>query len=107
MAEVALWQYRWTNPGDYPNTTPDMLAWKPVEHPHWQPLESKLQELRNYRANGKPCYEVRALGVIPDAALGAVQSRLRPGVQRPTIHVLREVVPERTRCPWRGLVGRD
>jgi hypothetical protein len=69
MADVALWQYRWTNPGDYPNTAPDMLAWKPVEHPHWQPLEAKLQELRDYRFDGKPCYEVRPLYAAHGVAL--------------------------------------
>lgn len=66
MAEVALWQYRWTNPANEPHHPPSMLEWKNVEHPRWQPLESKLQELRSYTFDGKPCYEVRALGVITD-----------------------------------------
>jgi hypothetical protein len=64
MAEVVMWQYRWLNPGDMPDQQESMLEWKPVEHPRWQPLEAKLQELRDYRYGGKPCYEVRALGVI-------------------------------------------
>jgi hypothetical protein len=70
MAEVVLWQYRWLNPNNEPHHPPEMLAWKEVEHPHWQPLESKLQELRDYRYRGMRCYEVRALGVIDADGVG-------------------------------------
>lgn len=67
MADVALWQYRWTNPAGDTNVPPSMLAWKEVEpwNPHMQTLEQRIEELRSFRYNGKPAYEVRALGVIP------------------------------------------
>lgn len=71
MAEVALWQYRWLNPaGD--NVPPSMLEWKEVQpwNPRMQTVEQRVQELRAFRYDGKPTYEVRALGVIPDGVGG-------------------------------------
>jgi hypothetical protein len=65
---VVLWQYRWTNPENYPAQDESALAWKPVEHPHWQSLDDRLSELRAYRFDGKPCYEVRSLYAAPPAA---------------------------------------
>lgn len=70
VAEIVIWQYRWLNPGNYPDQPPEMLAWMPVEHPHWQPLASKLQELRDYRFDGKPCYEVRKFVAVADGVGG-------------------------------------
>lgn len=59
---VALWQFRWTNPGDYPNQSEDALAWKDViPESRLQTMESRLNELRGYQFDGKPCYEVRSL----------------------------------------------
>ena len=66
VAEVALWQYRWTNPANEPNHSPSMSAWEEVKPRNAiQTMEQRLNELRSYRYDGKPCYEVRALGVIP------------------------------------------
>lgn len=67
QGEPVMWQHRWLNPAGEPCNPPTRLEWKPVEHPHWQPLEMKLQELRDYRYNGKPCYEVRPLYATPSA----------------------------------------
>ena len=65
MVEVALWQYRWVNPGDETNITPDMVAWVELKPRNpLQTMEQRLDEIRGYRYEGKPCYEVRALAVI-------------------------------------------
>lgn len=61
--EPVLWQYRWTNPGGYPNITPEELEWqevKPWNH-RIQTIEQRVEELRAFTYNGKPAYEVRAL----------------------------------------------
>jgi hypothetical protein len=58
--EVALWQVRWTNPGNDPHRTSE-CQWEEVNPRHGQTLEQRLDELRSYRSDGKPCYEVRPL----------------------------------------------
>jgi hypothetical protein len=60
QTEVALWQWRWMNPGNDPNPGPD-VEWKTVEPRPGQSLEERLDELRSYRYCGKPCYELRPL----------------------------------------------
>lgn len=65
MTEIVMWQYRWLNPGNAPNPPPSMLEWKEVEHRnHSQTMKQRIEELRDFRYDGKPAYEVRALGVI-------------------------------------------
>jgi hypothetical protein len=71
MAEVVLWQYRWLNPANDPNAPLSMLEWKEVTPwTHAQSMEQRIQELRDFRYDGKPAYEVRALGVIPAGVPG-------------------------------------
>ncbi len=68
---VALWQYRWTNPGGNIDAAPEDTAWKEVQvtNVHMQTMEDRLKELRAYRYNDRPMYEVRALyaGATPTA----------------------------------------
>ena len=66
-AEPVLWQYRLANPGDEDN------EWREVKlrNPYTDTLAMRVEELRGYTYNGKPCYEVRALVVAapqPDGA---------------------------------------
>jgi hypothetical protein len=72
--EVVLWQYRWTNPGNDPHRSKEAMKWKPVDHPHWQPIEKRLEELHVANFNGTPCYEVRALVVATTPAPAPTQA---------------------------------
>ena len=58
-----LWQYRWANPGNNPDVSLEDMEWREVapDDPKMQTLEARIEELRFYRYNGKPIYEVRAL----------------------------------------------
>ena len=63
-AVPALWQYRWTNPDDYPDIAPENIEWKEVKPASpLQSMEMRLQELRSYTFRDRPAYEVRALYV--------------------------------------------
>jgi hypothetical protein len=67
--EIAMWQYRWTNPANEQDeySLETAAKWEAVEpRDYIQTLDQRLEELRSYRFDGKPCYEVRALGVIAD-----------------------------------------
>lgn len=74
QAEPVRWEFRWTNPDDDPSRHAESLVWKGVV-PSWnQTMEMACAELLRYRWNDRPCYEVRALGVIsppPHKAEGA------------------------------------
>ncbi|HEY8877776.1 MAG TPA: hypothetical protein VIN03_09455 [Roseateles sp.] len=65
--EPVAWQVRWTNPGDNPNVSEDETAWKPVDTSlsRGQTMDERLNELRGYRFNGRPSYEVRPLYAAP------------------------------------------
>ena len=72
QSEAVAWQVRWTNPGNNPDAHDEKLLWGPVEpfrHVD-QTMEQKVAELRAYRYNGKPCYEVRALYAAPPSSDG-------------------------------------
>ena len=70
QAEPVAWQFRWTNPGVNPNVSPEELEWRAVDQPSpFYSLESRLADLREYRFDGKPCYEVRPLYAAPQAAV--------------------------------------
>jgi hypothetical protein len=64
---AALYQYRWTNPGDH-YAAPEELEWKPLDPrgPH-QTLQQRIEELQAYRYEGKKTYIVRALYTAPVA----------------------------------------
>lgn len=69
--EAVAWQFRWLNPGENPHATPDELEWKPLA-PRWlESMQQRIAEIEHYTYDGKPCYEVRALGVL--ASLPAPQ----------------------------------
>ena len=73
---VALWQYRWTNPGDDPDVDESDTAWKLLEcDTRLQTLEQRIEELRRHRYAGKPCYEVRPLYAAPQATPPAPDER--------------------------------
>lgn len=62
--EIALYQYRWLNPGEQEQPE-SVLEWKSVE-PIWnQTVQQKCEELLKYRYNDKQVYEVRALYTVP------------------------------------------
>ncbi|HTH11649.1 MAG TPA: hypothetical protein VMA55_18915, partial [Acidovorax sp.] len=68
-AEPALWQSRWLNPTGA-DVHPTQLAWQEIKP--WiagQTLQERVAELRDFRWEGRPAYEVRALVVA--AAPGA------------------------------------
>jgi hypothetical protein len=66
-AEPVAWEFRWTNPGNQTLQPDEMLEWKPIEHPNWQTLQEKIDDLEAYRYGGKPCYEMRKLYAHPPA----------------------------------------
>ena len=61
-AEPALWQYRWANPGNNPDVSLEDMEWREV-------APDRIEELRAYRYDGKPIYEVRALYAHPAPAV--------------------------------------
>jgi hypothetical protein len=67
QSEPIMYQYRWTNPADNPNTSEDEFAWRLVvpKNVHTDTVEDKVRELRGYRYHGKVMYEVRALYTHP------------------------------------------
>lgn len=64
--EVVAYQYRWLNPANNYAEPPSMLEWKPVEvrNTYTDTIEERVRELKAYRYDGKPVYEVRALYAI-------------------------------------------
>ena len=62
-----FYQYRWTNPGDNKDVSEFELDWKTVElrNPYTDTIESRIEELKSSRYNGKNCYEVRGLFAHP------------------------------------------
>ena len=64
VGEPVAWQFRWTNPGNNPNTREDETAWKPLEPRGSETMQQRVAEIEQYTYDGKPCYEVRALGVF-------------------------------------------
>lgn len=67
--EPVAWQFRWTNPGNNPSVDPSEIEWKTVAPKYpMTSIEDTLANLRAYRFDGKPCYEVRALYAAPPAA---------------------------------------
>ncbi len=67
VGEPVAWQFRWTNPGDNINAHPDELAWKALEPRGSETMAERMAEIAHYTYDGKPCYEVRALGVLAAA----------------------------------------
>lgn len=59
-----LWQYRWLNPaGD--DVAPSATDWRELKRASYShTLQGTIDEIKAYRYKDKPCYEVRALGVI-------------------------------------------
>jgi hypothetical protein len=72
--EPVEWQFRWTNPRNEPHQPPEMTAWEPVRpRDRLQTLQQRIEELRYYTVDGKPCYEVRAL--VDATTVAALKSR--------------------------------
>ena len=67
VVEPVAWQFRWTNPGANINAHPDELAWKALEPRGSETMAERMAEIAHYTYDGKPCYEVRALGVLAAA----------------------------------------
>ena len=65
--EPVMYQYRWLNPGDKPDQPESELEWKLVEvrNVYTDTIANRIDELRGYRFNGKPVYEVRPLYAAP------------------------------------------
>ena len=74
-AVPVAFEYRWTNPGDYEDQPDSMLEWKRVEPSITRTVAETIADLKGYRHDGKPCYEVRALYTHP--APEAQATRLR------------------------------
>ena len=65
-AEPVAYEYRWTNPGNNPDTHPEEIAWKPVRScVIGQTIENAAKDLEAYHYDDKPVYEVRALYTHP------------------------------------------
>jgi len=73
QGEPVAWQFRWTNPGDNINAHPDELAWKALEPRGSETMAERMAEIAHYTYDGKPCYEVRALGVLATPPTEAVR----------------------------------
>jgi len=109
---VALWQYRWTNPGDHPHPDANDLAWKEVRvrEGSMQTMEQRINELRAYRYNDRPSYEVRALyaGAAPAAPSVPPGWKLVPveWTEEMLVAALTECEPLGSLINWREGFGR-
>ena len=61
LEEAARWEFRWLNPANKQNVAPSELAWKTVNSKGMLSEKEVLEDLKTYRYQGKPVYELRPL----------------------------------------------
>ena len=61
LEDAERWEFRWLNPANQQNVAPSELAWKTVNSKGMRSEKEVLEDLKTYRYQGKPVYELRPL----------------------------------------------
>ena len=59
--DAERWEFRWLNPANKQIVAPSELAWKTVNSKGMRSEKEVLEDLKTYRYQGKPVYELRPL----------------------------------------------